>query len=268
MTRLSTAFSSPPALMPYFTLGYPDAETSLACIEACVEAGADLIELGVPFSDPLADGPTIQYSAQRALENGITLARCLEMTTELRRRGVGVPLVLMGYFNPILSYGVLRFVQDASEAGADGFIVPDLPMEEAGEMEAECAARGLALIYMLAPTSTPERIAAVTERARGFIYLVSVTGVTGARDSLPEGLSEFVGRVKRQAKVPIAVGFGISTPEQAAEVARLADGVIIGSAVISMAGSEEPVNKVKEFVRQIKKRLDFEFGLPPPESSS
>lgn len=254
--------------MPYFTLGYPDAETSLACIEACVEAGSDLIELGVPFSDPLADGPTIRHSAQRALENGITLARCLQMTTELRRRGVGVPLVLMGYFNPILSYGVLRFVQDAGEAGADGFIVPDLPMEEAGEMEADCAARGLALIHMLAPTSTPERIAAVTEQARGFIYLVSVTGVTGARDSLPEGLSEFVGRVKRQAKVPIAVGFGISTPEQAAEVARLADGVIIGSAVISIAGSEEPVNKVKEFVRQIKKRLDLEFGLPPPESSS
>lgn len=262
MSRISSAFSRPPALMPYFTLGYPDPDTSLACVQACVEAGADLIELGLPFSDPLADGPTIQRSTQIALNHGITAARCLAMTAELRRRGVTIPLVLMGYFNPIMTYGVAQFVRDACDAGADGFIVPDLPLEEADEMERECEARDLALIYLLAPTSTPERIRKVAARSRGFVYLVSVTGVTGARAGLPPGLSEFVARVKTAARLPVAVGFGISTPAQAAEVGRLADGVIIGSAVINAASGERPVEAVRQFVRGLREMLPLFPGVP------
>ncbi len=255
MERIEKAFDNRSALMPYLTLGYPDPETSLACVQAAAEAGADLIELGVPFSDPLADGPTIQRSTQIALDNGMTAARCLEMTAELRRRGVSLPFMLMGYFNPILAYGIERYARDAADAGADGFIVPDLPMEEAGELESACEANGLAFIYMLAPTSTPERIEKVAARARGFIYLVSVAGITGERASLPEGLGEFVARVRQHAKAPVAVGFGISTPAQAAEVGKIADGVIIGSAVIKAAGGEAPVEGVREFVRGMKSAL-------------
>jgi tryptophan synthase alpha chain len=255
MSRIQTAFTRRPALMPYLTLGYPDFETSLACVQAATEAGADLIELGVPFSDPLADGPVIQHSTQVALENGITVKKCLAMTEELRRRGLTIPLILMGYYNPIFSYGLSRFVGDAATAGADGFIVPDLPLEEAGELEGECQARGLSLIPMLAPTSARERIAQATQRATGFIYLVSLTGVTGERQALPEGLKELVSRVKESAKVPVAVGFGISTPAQAAEVGAFADGVIVGSAVIRAAGSEEPIRNVKNFIKKIHEAL-------------
>ena len=182
--------------MPYFTLGYPDIPTSEAVVRAIAAAGADLIELGVPFSDPLADGPTIQHSTQVALEQGMTLARGLALTSRLRAAGVTQPLLLMGYVNPILAYGVARYVADAAAAGADGFIVPDLPPEEAGELEAACRAHGLALVFLLAPTSTPERIAAVVSHATGFVYLVSLAGVTGARDQLPPDLAAFVGRVR------------------------------------------------------------------------
>ncbi|MBI3241100.1 MAG: tryptophan synthase subunit alpha [Chloroflexi bacterium] len=255
MSRIAAAFTPRPALMPYLTLGYPDPETSLACVQATAEAGANLIELGLPFSDPLADGPVIQHSTQVALENGVTVAKCLQMTTELRRRGVVVPLLLMGYYNPIFAYGLARFAGDAASAGADGFIVPDLPLEEADELEGECRKHDLSLIYMLAPTSTPERIKKVAERASGFLYLVSVTGVTGERSGVAGGLREFVGRVKEAASVPVAVGFGISTPAQAVEVGQFADGVIIGSAIIKAASGKKPVEGVKEFVRHMRKVL-------------
>ncbi len=254
MTRLSSAFSRRPALMPYLTLGYPNLETSLACAQAAAEAGADLIELGVPFSDPLADGPVIQRSTQIALENGVTVKKCLELTAELRRRGVKIPFMLMGYYNPIFSYGVAAFVRDAAVAGADGFIVPDLPLEEAGEMENACQEYNVCLAPMLAPTSTPARVANVAARtsADSFIYLVSVAGVTGERAALPAGLKEFVDRVKAAARAPVAVGFGISSPAQAAEVGQIADGVIIGSAVIKAASGERPVEGVREFVSSIR----------------
>ena len=202
LARIAAAFAAPraegrAALMPYFTLGYPDIPTSEAVVRAIAATGADLIELGVPFSDPLADGPTIQHSTQVALEQGMTLARGLALTSRLRAAGVTQPLLLMGYVNPILAYGVSRYVADAAAAGADGFIVPDLPPEEAGELEAACRTHGLALIFLLAPTSTPERIAAVVSHATGFVYLVSLAGVTGARDQLPPDLAAFVGRVPR-----------------------------------------------------------------------
>ena len=220
------------AFMPYFTLGYPDRETSLAVIEA-IAPYSDLLELGVPFSDPIADGPTIQRSTQQALENGTTSVDCLAMLGELRSRGVHTPVMLMGYYNPILAYGEANYIRDAASAGADGFIVPDLPVEEADEFESLAAEAGLVLTHFLAPTSSPQRIESVTERAEGFIYLVSLTGITGARSQLTSGLDEFVGRVRAQTDRPLAVGFGISTPEQAADVGRIADGVIVGSALIN-----------------------------------
>ena len=241
------------ALMPYFTLGYPDKDTSLDIIEA-IAPYSDLIELGVPFSDPLADGPTIQQSTQISLENGTTVAGCLEMVKELRRRGVTTPFMLMGYYNPVLAYGQEQYVKDAAEAGADGFIVPDLPPEEADELEAIATESGMALIHFLAPTSNEERIADVTARAQGFIYMVSLTGVTGARSAISDDLADFIERVRAQAKVPLAVGFGIGSPEQAGTVGEMADGVIVGSAVINSANavdSEKP-NAVAEFVRSLQ----------------
>ena len=251
LDRISAAFAAAraegrAALMPYFTLGYPDADTSEAVIRAIAAAGADLIELGVPFSDPLADGPTIQRSTQVALEQGMTVARCLALTSRLREAGVTQALPLMGYVNPIIAYGAARFVADAAAAGADGLIIPDLPPEEAaaggaGEIEAACAAHGLALVYLAAPTSTDERLAMLAARTTGFLYLVSVAGVTGVRDGLPPDLAAFVGRARAVARTPIAVGFGIATPAQARAVGQLADGVIVGSALINaVTGAADP----------------------------
>jgi tryptophan synthase alpha chain len=238
LAQISAAFATAwangraAALMPYFTLGYPDRATSLDVITA-IAADSDLLELGVPFSDPLADGPTIQHSTQVSLEQGTTLAGCLDMVRELRRRGVTTPILLFGYYNPFLAYGLDALARDARQAGAQGFIVPDLPPEEAADFEAAAAGEALAYVHFLAPTSSPARIAAVTGRAHGFIYLVSVTGVTGARQSIQNDLAGFIARVRAATDVPLAVGFGISTPQQAAAVGRLADGVIVGSALIN-----------------------------------
>ncbi len=241
------------ALMPYFTLGYPNMETSLAIIHEIAKAGADLIELGVPFSDPLADGPTIQESTQVALENGIDVRGCLHSVRALRARGVDQPCLFMGYINPILAYGLQDFVADAAQAGVDGLIVPDLPLEEAAELEAACAARGLALVYLVAPTSTPERVAQIVERATGFVYLVSVTGVTGARQKLPADLEAFVGRVRAATDKPLAVGFGISGQDQARLVGELADGVIVGSALINAARTaDDPAFAAGRFVGELR----------------
>jgi len=241
------------AFMPYFTIGYPDFETSLDVVEACVEAGADLMELGVPFSDPLADGPTIQHSTQVALENGITVKRCLEAVAELRSRGVTIPLILMGYINPLLAYGLEEFVADAAKSGASGFIVPDLPPEEAGALQLLCLQHGLDLVFLLPPNSSDDRIQFVTEQSNGFVYLVSVLGITGEREVLPLELAEFVERVRSQTDKPLAVGFGISTPEQVAAVGEIADGVIVGSALIKAAGrADDPVAAAREFVQRLK----------------
>ena len=247
------------ALMPYFTLGYPDRATSLDVITA-IAADSDLLELGVPFSDPLADGPTIQHSTQVSLEQGTTLTGCLEMIRELRRRGVMTPILLFGYYNPFLAYGLEAIARDARQAGAQGFIVPDLPPEEAADLEAAAAGEGLVYIHFLAPTSSPERIAAVTRRAHGFIYLVSVTGVTGARKSIQTDLTGFIARVRANTTVSLAVGFGISTPQQAAAVGRLADGVIVGSALINAvdgAPGDEPAAAAR-FVRALADALRVE----------
>jgi tryptophan synthase alpha chain len=246
------------ALMPYFTLGYPDPQTSLDVVRA-IAPYSDLLELGVPFSDPIADGPTIQRSTQRALEAGTTPARCLEMVEALRQAGVSTPSLLMGYYNPILAYGEERYVRDAAAAGADGLIVPDLPPEEARTLAAAAAASGLALIYFLAPTSNQRRVGQVIGLANGFIYMVSVTGITGARSSIRGDLAEFVAQLKERTEVPVAVGFGISTPEQARVVGSFADGVIVGSALINVvAGSSDQAAAAAHFVRQLAEALSVD----------
>lgn len=255
MKRIDDAFKNKPIFMPYFPLGYPDLETSIDVIEALAKNGADLVEVGLSFSDPLADGPVIQKATQIALEKGITVKKSLEAVAELRRRGVTTPLILMGYYHPMLAYGLEKFVRDAAQAGADGFIVPDLPPEEAGEFEALVG--DLPLIRMLAPTTSSERMESVARNAKGFIYLVSVTGVTGARAGLPEGLAELVARVREHTSARVCVGFGIGTPEQAKAVGEVADGVIVGSACVkTIGGSENPVETAKQFAAGFRSALN------------
>jgi tryptophan synthase alpha chain len=245
------------ALMPYVTLGYPGLESALELVPALAEAGADLIELGLPFSDPLADGATIQAAAQQALENGMTVPRCLEQAAALREQGVSVPFIAIGYYNPILQMGTGAFAEAAAEAGIDGAIVPDLPPEESDELRSALAAQGIDLIFLLPPTGDLARVQLVAGRTSGFLYLVSLTGVTGARDQLPDDLASFVASVRKETDLPLAVGFGISTPEQAAQVAGIADGVIVGSALIKAIGqAQDPVAAGRAFVAGLRAGID------------
>ncbi|HAV77869.1 MAG TPA: tryptophan synthase subunit alpha [Anaerolineae bacterium] len=256
MNRIEIAFKNKPIFMPYFPLGYPDLDTSIDVIEALAKNGADLIEVGLSFSDPLADGPVIQHATQIALEKGITVKKSLAAVKELRRRGVDIPLILMGYYNPMLAYGLEKFVRDAKEAGADGFIIPDLPMEESDEFVGLSHDSPLPLIPMLAPTSSPERMEMIARKAKGFVYLVSVTGITGERKSLSEGLGELIAQVREHTSAPVCVGFGIGTPEQAREVGEMADGVIVGTACVrTIGGSKSPVETAREFARSFREML-------------
>jgi tryptophan synthase alpha chain len=257
LARISQLFNrGHAALMPYFPLGFPDAATSLEVIVAMAGAGADAFEIGLSFSDPLADGPVIQHATQIALEKGITVAKSLAMIAALRARGVTQPFLLMGYFNPMLAYGLERFVVDAAAAGIDGFIVPDLPPEEADELDRLCRDRALGLIYFLAPTSTADRLKLVAEKARGFIYLVSLTGVTGTRTKLADNLGAFVDRVRHATTTPIAIGFGVSTPEQAGEVSRLADGVIVGSRLVQIVDrADDKPQAAAQFIHELKSAM-------------
>lgn len=254
MSRLQGAFDRKPAFMPYYPLGFPTPEASVDVIEALAKNGADLIEVGLPFSDPLADGPVIQRATQIALQQGMTVKKALAAVRELRARGVTVPLILMGYYNPMLAYGPERLAREAAEAGAEGFIVPDLPPEESAEFEAAIAP--LPQIRMLAPTTPDERLGRVLAGAQGYIYMVSLTGVTGARRELSDGLGDFIARVRAHTALPLCVGFGISTPEQAQAVGRLAEGVIVGSACVKAVGeSAAPAQTAAEFARAFKAAL-------------
>lgn len=251
--------------MPFATAGFPDLPISEEIVRALVDGGADLIEIGVPFSDPLADGPTVQRASQVALNNGVRLTDCLDLVQRLRTvHGVSIPLLLMGYYNPILQYGVEMFARDAAAVGADGVIVPDLPVEESDELWAACGAHGRDLIFMVAPTSTNERVAEIAARASGFIYCVSLVGVTGSRAELPE-LGSYLSRVRERTSVPLAVGFGVSTPEHVRQVAAVADGVVVASALID--GLEQvPAAKMpataKAFVENL--RTGIERRSPAP----
>jgi tryptophan synthase alpha chain len=263
MSRIYSFFKSPAregqkkqkALIAYLTVGYPSVATTLDVVPALVAAGCDMIELGIPFSDPLADGTTIQRASQRALQQGVTPQLCLEVASELRQR-VDIPLIFMGYYNPLLHYGLDAFCADSSRAGIDGLIVPDLPPEEGAELEGIAVRQRLDLIYLLAPATTEGRLRLVTDKSRGFIYVVSLKGVTGARDTLPPDLEGFIGRVRSVTTKPLCVGFGIATPEQARRVAALADGVIIGSRILDIVGSSnQPATAAGDFIREIRKAL-------------
>ncbi|MBL8133685.1 MAG: tryptophan synthase subunit alpha [Anaerolineae bacterium] len=244
------------AFLPYYPIGYPDYEASLEAIRAMASAGVDGFEIGMPFSDPLADGPVIQAATQRALENGVTVRKCLEAVRTLRDQGVAQPMLMMGYLNPILAYGADRFIEDAKAAGADGVIIPDLPPEEAAELSAACDRHSMGLIFFLAPTSRPERIPLVAERTRGFIYVVSLTGVTGERNHLSAELETFIARVRaHSADVPLVMGFGISTPEHARRVSGLVDGFIVGSALVR-AGAQG-VEAVASLAHDLRAVLDL-----------
>lgn len=241
-------------LIPFLTIGFPDPEATMGLVPALVEGGADLIELGVPFSDPLADGPTIQRSSFQALKQGVTLKRCLEVCASLRWRGIEVPLLLMGYYNPILSYGLERVAKEAAQAGVDGFIVADLPPEETGPFREVCQGERMCIIPLLAPTSSPERIAMGCHKAEGFIYCVSLTGVTGARAELPPGVPELVRQVRGHTSLPVAVGFGISRREHVESLQGVADAAVIGSALIDIidrAPREQVASRAREFISRL-----------------
>ena len=239
------------ALMPYLMGGYPDLDTSRAAAEAAAEAGADLIELGVPFSDPLADGPVIHAAATAALEAGATLHGVLSVCEAVSSR---LPVLLMVYANPILANGVERFADRAAAAGAAGLIVPDLPHDEASDLRAACDERSLALVPLAAPTTTDERLAAIGRDARGFVYTVSVAGTTGERKELPSELRDTVERVRAATDLPVAVGFGISTGEQARQVAEIADGVIVGTRIVRAMG-EGGAAGVRDVVTELAEAL-------------
>jgi len=261
--RIAEAFESArasgrrAALMPYLMGGFPDLDTSREIGLEYARAGADLIELGVPFSDPLADGPVIHAADTAALRAGANLPRVLEVARAIAEH---VPVVVMCYVNPILARGLERFADELVEAGASGLIVPDLPLEEATDVLRACDERGLALVPLVAPTTPEERLAQIGAKARGFVYAVALTGTTGERAGLQDGLGAVVARAGARTTVPVAVGFGISTPEQAAAAAAAgADGVIVGTRLVRAAGeSEDPVAAVGALVRE------FSSGLTGP----
>jgi tryptophan synthase alpha chain len=253
-SRIADAFTNTTkraALMPYLMGGHPDLDASRACIDAAADAGADLLELGIPFSDPLADGPVIHAAGTRALEAGVKPADVLALCEHAAQR---LPVLLMVYANLVLAHGGEAFVPRAAAAGASGLIVPDLPHGEAAAVREACDAAGIALIPLVAPTTTPERLKAIGADARGFVYAVSLTGTTGERGDLPPGLPELVDRVRGATDLPVAVGFGISTEEQARQVADVADGVIVGSRVVR-AADERGAEGVREVVGSLAAAL-------------
>lgn len=252
--RIEQAFKQGrPAFMPYAVLGYPDRQSGLESIRTLAEAGADLIELGIPFSDPLADGPTIQAASQVALNNGITLESGLQAIRELRGRGVTQPMLLFSYLNPLLAYGAERIVTEAKAAGADGFIIPDLPPEEAHLFAETCEREGMALVFFLAPTSNSERIKLASQHATGFIYVVSLTGITGARTELPAYLKDFIGRLRAETDAKLVMGFGISKPDHARMMTGLVDGFIVGSALVRAV--EQGLDAVHDLAKTLREAL-------------
>ena len=260
MSRIAQTFAAlrqrgEKALITFLTAGDPDLATSEQVIHALVEAGVDLVELGFPFSDPMADGPTIQAASERALAAGTTLREVLAMVARIREH-TNVPIVLMGYFNPVFRYGTAAFARDAAAAGVDGLLLVDLPPEEAGEVEPQLRAAGIDLITLLAPTTPAERMKLLAAQAQGFLYYVSMTGVTGTQQVDAGAIAASVAEVRRHSAVPVAVGFGVSTPEDARAVAGVADAVVVGSALVKViaehAASPALLTEVQRFARALK----------------
>jgi tryptophan synthase alpha chain len=261
--RIAAAFKGgTPAFIPFVTAGYPSPDVTVELALTLEEAGAALLELGVPYSDPLADGPTIQRASAQALSHGITIQRTLELAAAMRAAGLRIPVILFTYINPVLQYGPERIFKEMAEAGVDGILIPDLPMEEAEEIEQLAEQYGRPLISLVAPTSE-QRVEMIASRAKGFLYCVSSLGVTGTRAALDPGLSSFLTRVREHASVPVAVGFGISSPEQVRTVVSHSDGYIVGSALLEKIAEAEPsLNNpltrkegfriIKRFVKQLQ----------------
>ena len=255
MNRISSAFQNGKAFIAFITCGDPDLGTSAACVRAAVKGGADLIELGIPFSDPTAEGPVIQTANERALKGGVTTDRIFEMVKELRR-DVTLPMVFMTYANVFYSYGIERFCDRCVETGIDGMILPDVPFEEKEEFAPACRARGLSFISLIAPTSA-HRVAMIAQEAEGFLYIVSSMGVTGVRNEITTDIGGMVKLVRQNASIPCAVGFGISTPAQAKKMAGLSDGAIVGSAIVRLIaehGKNSP-QYVYEYVKSMKEGM-------------
>ncbi|MEK7398633.1 MAG: tryptophan synthase subunit alpha [Candidatus Poribacteria bacterium] len=243
------------AFIPFITAGDPTLEITRSLILKLESVGADIIELGVPFSDPIADGPSIQRASLRALENNTSLRDVIRLVSEVRKE-TQIPIVVMGYYNPIYKYGVKKFAKVAVEAGIDGAVIADLPPEEASDLIEQSRQNGLSTIFLIAPTSTPERVKLIAEASTGYIYCVSTTGVTGARNEISDMLIPTVSLIRQSTDKPIAVGFGVSTPEQAYEVAKLADGVIVGSAIVNIIEKhkdniDEILNAVGDFASSL-----------------
>ena len=255
MSNIARAFDHGKAFIAFITCGDPDIETTAACVRAAVRGGADLIELGIPFSDPTAEGPVIQSANERALKGGITTDRVFELVKELRK-DVTVPMVFMTYANVVFSYGIERFCDRCVETGIDGMILPDVPFEEKEEFAPACRARGLDFISLIAPTSE-NRVAMIAKEAEGFLYIVSSMGVTGVRSEITTDIGGMVALVRANSSIPCAVGFGISTPEQAKKMAALSDGAIVGSAIVRLIGQygKDAAAPVYEYVKAMKEGM-------------
>lgn len=256
MSRISQVFkklkqAGRKALIPYIMAGDPSLDAAGRFVAELQEAGADIIELGVPFSDPLADGPTIQKAHERALQKGVTLRKVIALVREIRQTSQ-VPLILMTYFNPVFKFGIDAFVKEAVSAGVDGVIIPDLIPDEAHDFITVARKHKLDTIFLLAPTSTLERIKRIVKASTGFIYYVSITGITGAKLSIGDPMKDTLELIKNNTNKPVAVGFGISTPEEAAEISKIADGVIVGSAIVKLIAEDKDI---KDFARRLKEAI-------------
>lgn len=256
MTRIDAKFAElkaagKKAFVSYVMAGDPDYETSLKVVKGLPAAGVDIIELGLPFTDPMADGPTIQLAGQRALEGGMTLERTLQLATEFRKEDDTTPIVLMGYYNPIYNRGVDTFLADAKAAGIDGLIVVDLPPEEDEELCIPAQAAGLNFIRLATPTTDDKRLPRVLQNTSGFVYYVSITGITGAAEAEAGDVGPEVARIKSATDLPVIVGFGINTPEKARNIASVSDGAVVGSAIVSQIGSGKSVDEVLAFVKSL-----------------
>lgn len=251
-------------LAPFITIGFPTIPISSKVITSVIEAGSDMLELGIAFSDPLADGPTIQKTSFVALQNGVTVHTALEVVRNLRKQGIQAPVIYMGYYNPFFRYGTEAFARDAIAAGADGVIVPDLPTEEASPFKSVCESHGLYLIPLLAPTSTDKRIEQACLNAKGFIYCVSLTGVTGARRGLQSDIKTLVGRIRKHTNLPVIIGFGVSSRQNVEEIGRIADGAVVGSALLDAVGkaATEDIPKVaRNFIKSLipSERIKYKY---------
>jgi tryptophan synthase alpha chain len=252
------------AFIPYIMAGYPSIKRTKELVRILEDCGADIIELGVPFSDPLADGPTIQKAAQVSLDSGVNLTSVIGLVRELRK-STQIPLILMTYYNPVFKYGEVRFVSDAKAAGVDGVIIPDLPPEEAGSLKEYSKENGFDTIFLLAPTSIEDRIKKVVKASAGFIYYVSITGITGSQLSMDSSIGSHIAEIKKFSVKPVAVGFGISTPEDASRVSGFADGVIIGSAIVKR--SEDSNDELRKYLLSLREAIKWPRFLRGKSSS-